>query len=61
MDNKLLACPFCGGPAELRLEFYTDMDGKDFIYNTVRCADCGARTPRCSNDIEAMEEWNNRV
>lgn len=58
---KLLPCPFCGGPAEVKPEI-TGREWYHVVCNNVKC-DCPmvAGMPRWRASIqEAVEDWNRR-
>lgn len=57
--NKLLGCPFCGKPAELR-ETKHIPDGVDY---TPRCTDtscCGRSSKKYTDKKTAIAKWNMR-
>lgn len=54
MTDNLLACPFCGGRAEMR-----ESSTHDFY---AKCAGCGASTRRNhENRNGAVMDWNTRA
>ena len=56
-EEKLLACPFCGGEAEVFSAMYAHrLNGA-----RVRCTRCWAITPVYKDDSEALAAWNRRV
>lgn len=52
MSEKLKACPFCNGEAELRA--YTG------TLQFVQCRACGASSRAYETGEEAVEAWNKR-
>lgn len=61
MKPRLLPCPFCGGPAEMKAE----RCGEDCMETWVRCKDCGVATDRYegaySDPESAAAAWNERA
>lgn len=56
-EEKPLACPFCGGDAEVFSAMYAHrLDGA-----RVRCTRCWAITPVYKDESEAIAAWNRRV
>lgn len=56
-EIKLKPCPFCGGKAALKGDFFS----------LVKCEECGAETRKVeiskkySSDEKAVEAWNRRT
>lgn len=56
-EEELLACPFCGGEAEVVSAMYGHrLDGA-----RVRCTRCWVITPVCKDESEAIAAWNRRA
>lgn len=54
MSDELLSCPFCGGSA------FLDHDHACGV-SFVACGGCGAVTPACRSDKDAIAAWNRRA
>jgi len=59
--SVMLPCPHCGGSAEFAKEYDVGKYGEEDEFTIVRCYVCGARTCRCMDFEEAVNEWNTRV
>lgn len=61
-ETKLKPCPFCGGIAEIKHDFY-DNDQHSYV----RCRGCRCKisdvqiSTEYSSDEKAAERWNRRV
>ena len=55
-EYNLLACPFCGGAAEVREKGKGTGDPKRFV----RCTVCGARTAETVCFPKPIQDWNGR-
>lgn len=52
---KLRECPFCGGDA-----FKLKVDDHGFVFFSVVCHECHARTNGCTTEARSVEAWNRR-
>ena len=52
IENGLLSCPFCGGPAKVT---------KEADEYKVFCRNCGASTYSFSTEEDVINAWNERV
>ena len=63
-ENKLNLCPFCGGVAELKCEYYRSDPLDRYYAECTRCAARGGESsaiPEKLNQEMATELWNNRM
>lgn len=56
-EIHLLPCPFCGGEAELLMDF----DGVEEGIYTVECQMCWATTAIYLDEEDAINAWNRRT
>lgn len=57
--SKLKPCPFCGGKAELLLQWKSDEGTGKNIW--ARCEICGVVTSNYGTEEEAEDAWNRRA
>lgn len=58
-EEKMKACPFCGGVPEFHEHVMMGSDGKPMYY--LQCSKCFVSTPPMKNQAEALSVWNTRA